>query len=48
MLPSLLSHVLKPGTPQHRNTGTLTNKVSFVFALGLELMVSGERLVIDG
>ena len=26
-------HVLKPGTP--------TNKVSFVFELGLELMVSG-------
>ena len=32
------AQVLKPGT---RNTGTPTNKVSFVFDLGLELMVSG-------
>ena len=29
-----LPHVLKPGTPEHRNTGTPTNKVSFEFELG--------------
>ena len=31
-----------------RNTGTPTNEVSFVFEFGLELMVSGQPLVIDG
>ena len=42
-----ISHTSLTACTKTRNTGTPTNKVSFVFELVLELMVSGQRLVVS-